>query len=118
MDPTRLAADRLPLGLVSDRLLARVHVARPARGERHSRARASLGEAEGAEPEGHEESDPPGAVDAGGDEQGEAAEGDDHSRDTREEAPAALPGADIRDRAHRQRPREARHARIWSPCSR
>ena len=118
MDPTGLAPERFPLGRVADRLVACVHVARAARRERHSRARAGLGEAEGAEPERHDERDPPGAGDAEGDECGETAAGDEERRRAGEEPPAALAGTDIRQRTHRQSPREARHARICSPCSR
>ena len=118
MDPTGLAAERFPLGRVADRLVACVHVARAARRERHSRARPRLGEAEGAEPERHDERDPPGAGDAEGDQHGQTAAGDEERRQACEEPPAALARADVRERPHRQSPREARHARICSPCSR
>jgi hypothetical protein len=113
-----LAAERFPLGRVADRLVACVHVARAARRERHSRVRAGLGEAEGAEPERHDERDPPGAGGAEGDEHDQTAAGDEERRRAGEEPPAALERADVRQRMHRQSPRETRQARIWSPCSR
>jgi hypothetical protein len=113
-----LAAERVPLGRVADRLVACVHVARAARRERHSRVRAGLGEAEGAEPERHDERDPPGAGGAEGDEHDQTAAGDEERRHAGEEPPAALERADVRQRMHRQSPRETRQARICSPCSR
>ena len=67
VDPPRLATELTSRGFVVDELFSLVQIARTSRREDDSRIHPGLEDAQGSEPEGEEEADPPPAVGAGED---------------------------------------------------
>src|SRR6185503_10715120 len=59
VDAARLGTDLIELARIGDRLIARVHVLQPARGERHARLRADLKKADRGGPRRQEHQQPP-----------------------------------------------------------